>query len=38
MWTISDRIEEAETGGRRADAAGKAGKAAGKAAGTLDAS
>jgi hypothetical protein len=34
MWTISDRIEEAETGGRRADAAGKAGKAAG----TLDAS
>ena len=35
MWTISDRIEEAETGGRRADAAGKA---AGKAAGTLDAS
>ena len=34
MWTISDRIEEAETGGRRADAAGKAGKGAG----TLDAS
>ena len=38
MWTISDRIEEAETGGRRADAAGKAGKAAGKGAETLDAS
>ena len=34
MWTISDRIEEAETGGRRADAAGKAGKGAE----TLDAS